>query len=224
MRKHKILFSALALALLAALPNAASAAGIVANGAVKSFFCTTCHGADGNLTHLSVRLAGQHPASLMQTLNAFKTGQRQTHPMMSIISLGMNDQDRADLAAFYASQRPLGMEKASLFWRLGGMSALTAAVDDVIATSRADPRLAGRLSGACRDKLLDQLCQATGGPCTYTGRDMKSAHSGMNITEAEFGAVAENLIRTLDKFGVPAREKNELVGLVAPMKNDIVGH
>ena len=53
---------------------------------------------------------------------------------------------------------------------------------------------------------------------------MKSAHSGMNITEAEFGAVAENLVRTLDKFGVPAREKNELVGLVAPMKSDIVGH
>ena len=223
MRKHKILLSALALALLAALPNAASAVGNAANGAVKSFFCTTCHGIDGNLTHVSPRLAGQHPASLVQTLNAFKTGQRLTHPMMSIISLGMNDQDRADLAAFYAGQRPLGMEKASLFWRLGGLDALTAAVDDAIASSKADPRLAGRLSGACRNKLLDQLCEATGGPCTYSGRDMKNAHRGMNITEAEFGAVAENLIKTLDKFGVPAREKNELVGLVAPMKGDIVG-
>ena len=116
------------------------------------------------------------------------------------------------------------MEQASLFWRLGGMNALTAAVDATIPASKADPRLAGRLSGGCRDKLIEQLCAATGGPCTYTGRDMKSAHSGMNITEAEFGAVAENLIKTLDKFGVPAREKNELVGLVAPMKGDIVGH
>ncbi len=101
---------------------------------------------------------------------------------------------------------------------------MTAAIDDVIAVSKADPRLAGRLSGACRDKLIDQLCEATGGPCTDTGRDMLSAHKGLHITEAEFGAVAENLVKTLDKFGVPAKEKDELVGLIAPMKGDIVGH
>jgi hemoglobin len=223
MNTRKVLLSSLFLALLAAIPIAASAAGNVSNGAAKSMFCTFCHGTDGNITYVSPRLAGQHPAELSKTLMAYKTGQRVTHPMMNMVSLGLTEQDIADLAAYYASQRPLGLEKASLYWRLGGMNALTAAVDDVIATSKADPRLAGRLSGGCRTKLIEQLCAATGGPCTYTGRDMKTAHAGMHITEAEFGAVAENLVKTLDKFGVPAREKNELIGLIAPMKGDIVG-
>jgi len=223
MNTHKTLLSGLFVALLAVVPIAASAAGNISSGAAKSMFCTFCHGTDGNVTYVSPRLAGQHTANLTQTLKAYKSGQRLTHPMMNIISLGLTDQDIADLAAFYANQRPLGMEKASLYWRLGGKEALTAAVDATIALSKADPRLAGRLSGGCRDKLIDQLCEATGGPCTYTGRDMKSAHAGLKITEAEFGAVAENLVKTLDKFGVPAREKNELVGLVAPMKGDIVG-
>jgi hemoglobin len=223
MNTRKVLLSSLFLALLAAIPIAASAAGNVSSGAAKAMFCTFCHGSDGNITYVSPRLAGQHQADLTKTLMAYKTGQRVTHPMMNVISLGLTEQDIADLAAYYASQRPLGLEKASLYWRLGGMNALTAAVDDVIATSKADPRLAGRLSGGCRTKLIEQLCAATGGPCTYTGRDMKTAHAGMRITEAEFGAVAENLVKTLDKFGVPAREKNELIGLIAPMKGDIVG-
>jgi hemoglobin len=223
MNTRKTLLSGLILALLAAIPIAASAAGNASSGAANTMFCTFCHGTDGNITYVSPRLAGQHPAMLTQTLKAYKSGQRLTHPMMNIVSQGLTEQDIADLTAFYSSQRPLGMEKASLYWRLGGIGALTAAVDEVIATSKADPRLAGRLSGACRNKLIDQLCEATGGPCTFTGRDMKSAHTGMHITEAEFGAVAENLIKTLDKFGVPAREKNELVGLIAPMKGDIIG-
>lgn len=224
MNTRKTLLSGLLLALLAAIPIAASAAGNASNGAAKSMFCTFCHGTDGNLTYVSPRLAGQHPANLTQTLKAYKTGQRITHPMMNIVSQGLTEQDIADLAAFYASQRPTGLDKASLYWRLGGKEALTAAVDATIALSKADPRLAGKLSGGCRDKLIDQLCEATGGPCTYTGRDMKSAHTGLKITEADFGAVAENLVKTLDKFGVPAREKNELIGLIAPMKGDIVGH
>ena len=225
MTKQKMISpSALMAVLLLTLSGTASAAGNAPNGAAKSMFCTFCHGSDGNLTYVSPRLAGQHPAMLTQTLKAYKSGQRVTHPMMNIISQGLADQDIADLAAFYSSQRPLGMEKASLYWRLGGTGALTAAVDDVITTSKADPRLAGKLTGGCRNKLIDQLCEATGGPCTYTGRDMKSAHAGMRITGADFGAVAENLIKTLDKFGVPAREKNELIGLIAPMKGDIVGY
>lgn len=80
-------------------------------------------------------------------------------------------------------------------------------MDETIRLSRADPRLAGRLSGGCATKLKEQLCAATGGPCNYTGRDMKTAHAGMKITEAEFGAVGENLVKVLDTFKVPAKEK-----------------
>jgi hemoglobin len=63
---------------------------------------------------------------------------------------------------------------------------------------------------------------ATGGPCAYTGRDMKSAHAGLRISAAEFGAVADNLTKVLDKFQVAAKEKNELLGMLAPMQGDIV--
>jgi hemoglobin len=197
-------------------------AGNAAAGAQKASFCLACHGADGNSPWVSSRLAGQHPQALTDTMRAYKAGKRFAHPMMSIVTLGLTDQDVADLVAFYASQRPVSMDKASLYWRLGGKEAITAAVDQTIALSKADPRLAGRLSGACRDKLIDQLCSATGGPCTYTGRDMKSAHAGLGITAAEFGAVAENLSKVLDKFQVAPKEKNELLGMLAPMQADIV--
>ncbi len=222
MNTRKLLVSLLAAGLCAGGSSLTLAAGNAAAGGQKASFCLACHGADGNSPWVSTRLAGQHPAALTETMQAYKAGKKFAHPMMSIVTLGLNDQDVADLAAFYASQRPVSMEKASLYWRLGGKEAITAAVDQTIALSKADPRLAGRLSGACRDKLIDQLCMATGGPCVYGGRDMKSAHAGLGITAAEFGAVADNLTKVLDKFAVAPREKNELLGMLAPMQGDIV--
>lgn len=209
------------LALLAAAP--ANAAGSAEAGGTKALFCAGCHGLDGNAAYLGARLAGQPTQRLRQSLTAYKAGQR-LHPVMNILSLGLNAQDVEDLAMFYAARKPAGLEHASLYWRLGGGDALNAAVEEVIKVSKADPRLAGRLSGACAPKLKKQLCAATGGPCDYTGRDMKTAHAGMKVTEAEFGAVGENLVKVLDAFKVPEREKNELVGLILPLKGEIVGH
>jgi hemoglobin len=201
---------------------AVAAAGNAQAGYAKSMFCAGCHGVDGNLTYVSGRLAGQSPHRFSNGAKAFKTGQR-FHPVMNILSLGLTQQDMDDLAMFYAAQKPASLENASLYWRLGGSDAINAAVDETIKISKADPRLAGRLSGACAPKLKEQLCAGTGGPCTYTGRDMKTAHTGLKITEAEFGAVAENLVKVLDAFKVPEKEKNELVGLIAPMKGEVVG-
>ena len=70
--------------------------------------------------------------------------------------------------------------------------------------------------------LVEQICAASGGPCTYTGRDMKTAHAGMGITSPQFDALVEDLVATLDKFKVPVREKNELLSVLGPMKSDIV--
>ena len=70
---------------------------------------------------------------------------------------------------------------------------------------------------------LEQICAGTGGPCTYTGRDMKSAHAGMGITDAQFNALVEDLVKSLDKFKVPEKEKGELLGILGPMKPSIVG-
>ena len=70
--------------------------------------------------------------------------------------------------------------------------------------------------------LVDQICQASGGPCTYKGASMKDAHKGMKITDGEFNALVEDLVKSLDKFKVGAQEKNDLLGALGGMKPDIV--
>lgn len=113
-----------------------------------------------------------------------------------------------------------------LYERLGGKPAITAVVDDFVARVAADSRINGKFANAniprLKMMLVDQLCQATGGPCTYSGRDMKTTHAGMGIKGEEFDALVGDLVATLNKFKVPEREKNELLGALGPMKKDIV--
>jgi hemoglobin len=117
--------------------------------------------------------------------------------------------------------------KKPLYDRLGGKPAITAVVDDFIGNVAGDSRIKQRFAGTnvprLKSMLVDQICEATGGPCKYTGRDMKSAHTGMRITDAEFTALVEDLVKSLDKFKVPAQEKNELLGALGGMKPQIVG-
>jgi hemoglobin len=119
------------------------------------------------------------------------------------------------------------MAEPSLYDRLGGKPAITAVVDDFLGNVGADTRINKRFAGTnlprLKTLLVDQICAASGGPCTYTGRSMRDAHAGMNITDAEFGALVEDLVKSLDTFKVPAREKQELLGALGGMKPDIVG-
>lgn len=121
----------------------------------------------------------------------------------------------------------MAMEKKPLYDRLGGKGAITAVVDDFIARVAADGRINPRFQGAniprLKAMLVDQICEATGGPCKYTGKSMVDAHRGMSITDADFGALVEDLIKTLDTFKVPAAEKNELLTALGGMKGQIVG-
>jgi hemoglobin len=116
---------------------------------------------------------------------------------------------------------------ASLYDRLGGKPAITAVVDDFIANVAADPKINQRFAGAniprLKGLLVDQICGASGGPCTYAGKDMVAAHKGMNISETEFGALVGDLAKSLDKFKVPEKEKSELLGALGGMKGAIVG-
>jgi hemoglobin len=73
-----------------------------------------------------------------------------------------------------------------------------------------------------KGNLVDQICQASGGPCKYQGKDMKTAHMGMGIGSSDFDALVEDLVGALDKFNVGAHEKDQLLGALAPMKGDIV--
>ena len=114
----------------------------------------------------------------------------------------------------------------SLYDRLGGKSAITAVVDEFVANVGADPRINGRFANTdiphLKSELVDQICAGTGGPCTYTGKDMKTKHKDMAITDADFDALVEDLVHALDKFNVPDQEKNELLGILGPMRKDIV--
>jgi hemoglobin len=114
----------------------------------------------------------------------------------------------------------------SLYDRLGGKSAITAVVDTFVARVAADARINKKFAHTdiprLKTMLVDQVCAQTGGPCTYTGRTMKEAHRGMRVTEGEFNALVEDLVAALNKFNVPKREQDELLGALGSMKGDIV--
>jgi hemoglobin len=115
---------------------------------------------------------------------------------------------------------------ASLYERLGGIEAITSVVDSFVARCAGDTRINLKFerTGIPRLKkmLVDQMCEAAGGPCTYTGRDMKETHDGMGVTAGEFDALVEDLVATLDEFNVPGAEQEELLAVLAPLRDDIV--
>ena len=117
--------------------------------------------------------------------------------------------------------------RTGLYQRLGGKGAIAAVTDELLKRCAADERINARFLNAdlprLRQGLIDQICQVTGGPCTYTGKDMKTAHTGMHIREDEFNALVEDLKGALTQLKVPGHEQNELIELLAPMKPDVVG-
>ncbi|MDH5669196.1 MAG: group 1 truncated hemoglobin [Nitrospira sp.] len=114
----------------------------------------------------------------------------------------------------------------TLYERLGGTGPITAVVGKFVTIVGGDKRINGYFAKAdlvqLKKHLINMVCQASGGPCEYTGRDMKTTHKGMGITDAAFGALVEDLIEALDTFNVPEREKGELLSVLGPMKGDIV--
>lgn len=120
---------------------------------------------------------------------------------------------------------PTTMDK-SLYERLGGKPAITAVVEDFVGRVATDNRINGKFATTdiprLKTLLVEQICQASGGPCTYTGRSMKATHAGMGVTNADFDALVGDLVATLNKFKVPEREKNELLSALGSMKKDIV--
>lgn len=123
-----------------------------------------------------------------------------------------------------------GMERMSagkpLYDRLGGKSSISSVVDRSVTNVVGDTKINGRFAITDIQKfkghLVDQVCMATGGPCLYSGRDMKKTHAGMKISNGGFEALVEDLVKALDMFKVPAQEKGELLSLLGPMKKDFV--
>jgi len=119
----------------------------------------------------------------------------------------------------------------SVYERLGGRAAIVTVVDDFVANCAADTRINAFFAATAADQrrlavfknhLVDQICEATGGPCKYTGRDMKSAHAGLGIGNADFDALVEDLTRALDKSKVGKGEQSQILGILGPMRSQVV--
>ena len=130
------------------------------------------------------------------------------------------------LVACSTVEIPSGIATSSLYERLGEKPAITAVVDEFVKNVAKDPRINGRFATTdipkMKGHLVAQVCAETGGPCTYTGRDMKSLHAGMRISNADFTALVEDLVMALNKLKVPDAEQKELLGALGSMHSEIV--
>jgi hemoglobin len=117
-------------------------------------------------------------------------------------------------------------QTTSLYDRLGGLDAITALTESWVARVGGDDRANGKFVRTdlprLKKEIIDQLCEATGGPCTYTGRSMQETHDGMAVTAGEFDVVMQHLDATLDELSTPKTDRDELVALITPMRGDIV--
>ena len=122
----------------------------------------------------------------------------------------------------------MAMEAGSdaVYQDFGGKTGMNKVVDDFLVVWQADPRISKRLADADVERLgtllKAQFAQLTGGPAAYSGRDMKAAHEGMGLRNADFNALAEDLQISMDKNGVPNRAQNKLLAKLAPMEKQIV--
>jgi hemoglobin len=135
------------------------------------------------------------------------------------------------LVSFAVALEAPAQAQKSLYERLGGKTAIVAVVDDFVANCAADTRINTFFTATAADKnrlaafknnLVDQICEAAGGPCKYTGKDMKTAHAGMGISDADFNALVEDLTKSLNTFKVGKADQDQLLGVLGPMRPQIV--
>jgi len=115
----------------------------------------------------------------------------------------------------------------ALYRELGGTEGITRVVDLFFRRLNGDARISTLFRNVDHDDLrrlvIEQLCAATGGPCTYTGRSMEEAHSGLNLTNADFDAFVADLVAALDEARVPKATQKKLLAILAPMRSEVVG-
>jgi len=117
-------------------------------------------------------------------------------------------------------------QASTLYADLGERAGLTRIVDGMLHRALMDTRLKGKFDDANIERLQGLLmlhfCVLTGGPCRYPGRDMKTAHAGLNLAPRHFNAMVESLQDAMDAEGVPFWTQNRMLALLAPMHRDVV--
>ena len=118
------------------------------------------------------------------------------------------------------------MSHHTLFERLGGTAAITAVIDDFVGRCAGDSRINGKFARTdvprLKAMLVEQVSNAAGGKVQYTGRSMRETHEGMQVTAGEFDALVEDLVATLNQFGVSAGDQGKLLAILGPLRADIV--
>lgn len=130
------------------------------------------------------------------------------------------------IACAVALAAPARAAADATFHGLGGKPGIRKIVDTLVPLLLADPRIKESFTDIDMKNLAlrleEQFCQLSGGPCQYKGKDMTEIHDGLNITVAQFNALAEDLQLAMERNGVAPRFQNKLLAKLAPMQRDIV--
>lgn len=114
----------------------------------------------------------------------------------------------------------------SLYQALGQRPGLQRIVEGMLLNIAKDERIVEHFKKVnivrLRDKLIEQFCVESGGPCTYTGESMSESHKGQNLTRGDFNALVEDLIDAMDAEGVSVRDQNRLIARLAPMRSEVI--
>ncbi|RZA35391.1 MAG: group 1 truncated hemoglobin [Lysobacteraceae bacterium] len=114
----------------------------------------------------------------------------------------------------------------TLYEELGGPEGVAQIVELLLTRISDDPRIADHFASVdilnLNDKLVEQICFESGGPCVYTGRDMVEAHAARKVSHADFNAMVEDLVWAMDQRRIPRPAQNRLLKRLAPMHADIV--
>lgn len=152
-----------------------------------------------------------------------------TKPLLSALALGL-----ALLASVPASAQTMGQPAmssmpaadATLYQALGERAGIEKIVAGLLQRATADARISAQFKDTnlpqLQQRLVDQVCALSGGPCRYTGADMKTAHANLDIRKADFNALVEDLQASMDANGVPFGAQTRLLALLAPMHRDVV--
>lgn len=132
----------------------------------------------------------------------------------------------ASLSFALLSSTASAQQAPSLYNQLGEKAGITKVVDTFVGNIAKDARINGMFASTniprLKTLLVEQVCEVSGGPCKYTGRDMKASHTGMGVNRTHFNALVEDLQAAMSTEGIPFGVQNELLAVLAPMYRDII--
>jgi hemoglobin len=149
-----------------------------------------------------------------------------THPLLRfVLSLALASSVASCHASAKSAPESAGGQP-TLYTRLGGQAGIEAVAGQFVTNITTDSRVSHYFVDTdvaqFKNNMAKLLAQLTGGPKNYVGRDMKTTHTGLGVSGADFDAVIEDLVKSLDQFKVGEKEKSELLAILAPLRKDIV--